>query len=77
MNYCLTPIRRIDDLKFNINLFKVFCSPSYRLGQVEYYFAKTQDKKKLTQHIKANIKRFCNLPFNTPNQTLKLLVGDF
>lgn len=65
-----------EDLKFNVNLFKVFLMPSYKLCLALYTEGNSEERKMILQHLKGRIKVFCNIPFNTPNYILNKIFGD-
>jgi hypothetical protein len=74
--YKLTGIRRMDNLKMNINLFKIFILPLYRLAFTLYARQNETIRAKVEAHMRVLLKRFARIPINTANHTLVLLAGD-
>ena len=74
--YKLTGIRRMDNLKLNINLFKVFILPLYRLAYMLYARQDAVTRAKVEAHMRVLLKKFARIPINTANHTLVMIAGD-
>lgn len=76
ITYKLYGLRLLDNLKLNINLFKVFLMPLYRLAFATYAEANAEVRKSLITHMEVRLKVFCRIPVNTANKVLFELAGD-
>jgi len=70
IRYKLTPLRLVKDLKLNLNMFKVFCAPLYRLAFNNLEYLSKAQINKFLLHFRKNLKKFALLPSNTPNLLL-------
>jgi hypothetical protein len=66
----------IKDTRLNINLFKTFCLPQFRLGFYNSIFSSKCDREKYCLAIKKILKKFCLLPLTTPNRIIEKMIGD-
>lgn len=71
----LRTLRLEKDLKLNINLFKVFCMPLYRLGMLQTMATTETDRQHYLKSIRKKFRSFCFLPRNTPNEYVRVLLG--
>jgi hypothetical protein len=69
-------LRKRDDLRINVNLFKVFIMPSYRLAWTLYSRQSEEEKQSLLRHLRVWCKRFAMIPINTAGHTFDLIFGD-
>ena len=69
-------LRLKDDLRTNMNLFKVFIMPSYRMAFTLYDRQNEQDKAALERHMRVWAKKFIRIPINTAGHTFDLIAGD-
>jgi hypothetical protein len=73
----MTSIRMKNKLKLNINLYRVFIMPLYRLAfTMERIKNKSANFNILELHIKKTFKRFLSLPRSTPNKVIYRLLGN-
>jgi hypothetical protein len=72
----LHKLRFKDDTRINMNLFRVFLMPSYRMAYTAYDRLSERDKEKLKVHMRVWIKKFIRVPINTANHTLEIITGD-
>ena len=72
----LYPRRNVDNMRLNANMFKAFLVPLYRLCLAEYQMGNQTERKQILQQIKVKFKLFANLPINTPNHTVRMIIGD-
>lgn len=71
----LRALRLERDLKLNINLFKVFCMPLYRLSMLQTMATTETDRQHYLKSIRKKFRTFCFLPRNTPNDYVRVLLG--
>jgi hypothetical protein len=71
----LTGLRKIGNLKLNINLFRVLIMPLYRLASACFHRLSTAAKAKAEVKIRVQFKLFCNLPVNLSDVTFRKLFG--
>lgn len=76
LTYKLTPIRLVKDLRININLFKLFCLPQFRMGYINLKYVNNGERNIFKKTIRSMMKQFCLLPFNLPNRLLVELFGN-
>jgi hypothetical protein len=69
-------IRRIDDLRMNMNMFRTFVMPSYRLAFTLYARLNAAERAKIEAHMRVWCKKFIRVPINTASHTFSLIVGD-
>lgn len=72
----LRNLRALDNLKLNVNLFKIFVVPQYRLATAIYKQASNEARKSLLLSLRVWLKRFCMIPINTSNKVLCSLAGN-
>jgi hypothetical protein len=73
----LFPILKLENNKLNLNLFRVFIDPLFRLLCSIYEFINDTAKKKISLLYRKIFKRFMRLPYRTPNKIISTLIGDF
>jgi hypothetical protein len=71
----LTGLRKINNLKLNINLFKILIMPQHRLAAATYHRQTQAISQYIQLQIRVQFKMFCNLPLNLANHTFELLFG--
>jgi hypothetical protein len=71
----LTGLRKIGNLKLNINLFKILIMPQHRLAAATYHRQIQTIKQSIQLRIRVQFKMFCNLPINLADHTFELLFG--
>ena len=71
----LTPVRTKHSLRQNATLFKMLVLPLYRLGVVNISFKGKAAINKYTIHMRKNLRRFCRIPYNTPNRIVDSICG--
>jgi hypothetical protein len=71
----LTCIRKANNLKLNINLYKVCILPLYRLSFTYYGKITEKQKNKLIMDIRRTFKKFLCFPRNVSNQLINRLFG--
>lgn len=76
ISYRLYGLRLKDDTRINMNFFRVFIMPSYRMAFTAYGHLNERDKEKLEVHMRVWIKKFIRVPINTANHTFRLIAGD-
>lgn len=67
IRYKLHGVRHKNNLKLNINLYKLFVMPLFRMNLINYHYAKKTDRNTASKLMRKTFKSFTNLPFNTPN----------
>lgn len=72
----LTPLRHRKHTKLNINLFKIFVLPMYRLALSIFDNQSPLERLAFVRDIRKNLKRFLALPRNTSNDLVDQLLGD-
>ena len=77
LQYKLTPIRLLKDLRLTINLFRILCLPLVRMGLLNALGSATAtDKQNYFKLVRAKFKSFCFLPKCLPNRIVNYLLGD-
>jgi hypothetical protein len=69
-------LRQLKKLKVNINLFKVLAMPRIRMAAINLRACCATDKKQFLQMVRRLFKRWCWLPKNTENKSVRILLGD-
>lgn len=69
-------LRKRDDLRLNVNLFKVFILPSYRLAWTLFSRQTEAEQAGLVRHLRVWCKKFALIPVNTAKHTFDLIFGD-
>jgi hypothetical protein len=72
----LTPIRLIGNTKLNLNLFKVFILPLYRLAFNNYGTADTKEQVTFEKDVRRSYKKFMTWPINTSDAVVNSTLGD-
>ncbi len=72
----LLSIRRIKNLRLNINFFRVLCLLIIRMGLINQFYANATDKRKYEIKVHKLMKRFCFIPVNCANKTIRLIMQD-
>ncbi len=76
ITYRTLPIRLKAQTKTNVNLFKCFIMPQYRLAfQIEKIRGRNTNLKKIVQHCKIRLKKFLLLPRSTSHAWVKRIFG--
>jgi hypothetical protein len=71
----LRGLRKIGNLKLNINLFRVLIMPLYRLASACFHRLSEVTKAKAEVKIRVQFKLFCNLPVNLSDVIFRKLFG--
>ena len=71
----LTPLRKLADLRLNLNLFKVFLTPMFHQA-ASLIFSTEKDKARYNRHYKCALKRFMCMPRNMSDEVLKWITED-
>ena len=69
-------LRQRNNLKLNINLFKIFIMPLLRLGFPLYHHAAPPDKEKFLRFVRTKWKIFVGLPITCANRIIVKMMGD-
>jgi hypothetical protein len=69
----LTGLKKVRNLKLNINLFKILIMPQHRLAAATYHRQTKVIRQSIQLRIRIQFKMFCNLPINLANHTFELL----
>ena len=76
ITYKLYGLRMLDDTRININMFRVFVLPSYRLAHTLYARLSTGEQEAVDRHLRVWCKKFARIPVNTAGHTFLLIAGD-
>jgi hypothetical protein len=71
----LTGLRKIRNLKLNINLLKILIMPQHRLAAATYHRQSETIRQSIQLRIMVQLKMFCNLPINLADHMFELLFG--
>ncbi len=68
-------IRRKNNLRLNVNLFRIFIMPLFRMALLNYHSALKTQKNSADKLLRMPFKRFTNLPKSTPNKLIRNMIG--
>ncbi len=73
----LTPLKVKGDLRFNLNLYRVFIMPQYKLmASLFYASSKKAEKQAVILNIKNTFNKFINVTKSRPNAIVEKMIGD-
>ena len=75
IRYKLTGLRLLHNTKLNVNLFKMFCMPQYKMAMINAQLSQAE-KNKLNKVIRNDFKKFCMIPMNTSNTVISKMIGN-
>jgi hypothetical protein len=75
LNLKLRPILLRGHLKLNVNLFKVFVLPQYRLMSILSRFIQPREILQVEKSLRKRFKVWNSLPQSTPTYLIEMLIG--